>query len=203
MSINDSTAEITYTLSTFVLSKINRTDPELLRYIPYSITMIITKPEVKTLPKAKPLSNNDPEVAVYMEWVGKDVFGLIVFRIQQWVEYDTDCVANIYSTTAWIDNSGLPVYTFYNEISISGQEWSGWGALQTPTVKFSPPVFKVYVGETTSVYLGINENGYGVYGQIASATTQWTLYPTEVYYVASGTAILNAPVSNGWVPVCT
>jgi hypothetical protein len=197
MSINDSTAEITYTLSTFVLSEINRTDPELLRYIPYSITMIITRPEVKTL------SNNDPEETVCMDWVGKDELGLTVFTIQQCVEYDTDCVANIYNTTAWIDNSGLPVYTFYNEITIGSQEWSGWGSLQTPQVTFSPPVSQVDVGETTSVYFGINENGYGVYGQVASATTQWTLYPTEVYYVASGTAELNAPLGNGWIPVCS
>jgi hypothetical protein len=197
MSINDSTAEITYTLSTFVLSEINRTDPELLRYIPYSITMIITRPEVKTL------SNNDPEETVCMDWVGKDELGLTVFTIQQCVEYDTDCVANIYNTTAWIDNSGLPVYTFYNEITIGSQEWSGWGSLQTPQVTFSPPVSQVDVGETTSVYFGISENGYGVYGQVASATTQWTLYPTEVYYVASGTAELNAPLGNGWIPVCS
>jgi hypothetical protein len=197
MSINDSTAEITYTLSTFVLSKINRTDPELLRYIPYSITMIITRPEVKTL------SNNDPEVAVYMEWVGKDELGLTVFTIQQWVEYDTDCVANIYWATAWIDNSGVPGYTFYNEITIESQEWSGWGSLEVPKVTFSTPASQVNVGETTSVYFGISENGYGVYGQVASATTQWTLYPIEIYYVASGTAVLYAPVSSGWVPVCT
>jgi len=193
-SINDSTAEITYTLSTFVLSEINRTDPELLKYIPYSITMIITKPETKIL------SNDDP--AVSMEWVGKDVFGLTVFTIKQWVEYDTDCVANIYWATAWIDNSGIPGYTFHNEITIGGQEWSGWGSLQAPQVTFSPPVSQVNVGETTSVYFGISENGYGVSGQIASATTTWTLYPTEIYYVTSGTAILNAPTSSGWISAC-
>jgi len=135
------------------------------------------------------------------EWILTSLFGLTVARSQQWVEYETD-LCNIYWATAWINTSGIPGYIFKNMITIASQKWSGWGPLATPKVNFSPPASQVNVKETTGFYLGISINGYGVSGQVASGTTTWDLYPTYIFYTASGTAALNAPVSSGTLQVC-
>lgn len=140
----------------------------------------------------------------YVEWDLKDLLGLTVAKADQYVQYETDCVSSIYWATGWIDVGGIPGYTFYNEITIGGQMWSGWGgSLSAPQVTFPQPVSFIQVKESTSFYFGINENGYGAYGQVASGTVVWDLYPTGIYYVASGTAILNSPSSSGWQSVCS
>ena len=163
----------------------------LAAYTPASITVKI-KSFITPTPKP---SGDGLIIYVLAEWEGKDALGLTVYTVRQWVEYKTNCT-NIHWITAWINSSGLPRYTFHSEITIGNQEWSREGTLKAPRI--SPPTLQDNVGEgvgeTMSIYFA---------GRVASATTQWTLYPTEVYYVASGTAILNAPVSNGWVPVCT
>lgn len=195
--VNGSALNITYTLFPPILNELNKTDPALIKYIPYNITIIITEP-------TKTINAGDPYiVSDYFEWVGKDVFGLTVFTILQYVEYETDCISSIHWAQAWVQNSGVPGYTFYNEISIDGQKWSGQGNLITPQGSFSPPVSQVEVLELTSIYLGININGYGAYGQIASAVTSWTLTPNVLYYYASGTAILGSQSSSGNYTVCS
>lgn len=192
--INGSSLEITYVLlNNQALHEINATNPGLAKYIPYTINLLIMRPSE---------SGDQIIWTDEIEWVLKDLFGLVVARADQYVQYSTDCTG-IYWATGWIDVGGWPGYTFYNEISIGGQTWSGWGALQAPQVSFSPPTSFVQVEETTSFYFGINENGYGISGQIASATTTWDLYPAYVYYTTSGTAILNAPSSAGSYNVCS
>ncbi len=136
------------------------------------------------------------------EWILTSLFGLTVTRSQQWVEYETDCMANIYWATAWINTGGIPGYIFKNMITIASQKWSGWGPLATPKVNFSPPASQVNVKETTGFYLGISINGYGISGQVASGTTNWNLHSTYIFYTASGTAALNAPVSSGPLQAC-
>ena len=191
--INGSSLELTYTLDNQVLQELNRTDPSLLRYVPYTINILLMKPNEY---------GDNLIVTDYVEWDLKDMLGLTVASADQYVQYKIDCTSGIYWATGWIDVGGAPGYTFYNEITIGGQTWSGWGGLQAPQVPFSPPVSFVQVKETTSFYFGINENGYGVYGQVASGTVTWDLYPTGIYYITSGTAWLNAPSSSGWQSVC-
>ncbi len=192
--INGSSLEITYVLSGQVISEINRTSPDMLKYVPYAINLLIMRPGE---------SGDNIIWTGGIEWDLEDAFGLTVARADQYVQYETDCVSGIYWATGWIDTGGVPGYTFYNQITIGSETWSGWGSLTAPQITFSPPVFEVQVKESTSFYFGVNENGYGVYGQIASGTTTWDLFPTEVYYVASGTAILNSPSSSGTFNVCS
>ena len=153
--INGSSLELTYTLDNQVLQELNKTNPGLLKYVPYTINILLMKPSEY---------GDNLIVTDYVEWDLKDVFGLTVAKADQYVQYETDCISNIYWVTGWINVGGIPGYTFYNEITIGGQVWSGWGSLSAPQVTFSPPVSFVQVKETTSFYFGINENGYGVYG---------------------------------------
>ena len=156
---NNSMFKVTYTLDSSVLQEVNKTSPALLRYIPYNITLIVFKPK----------TSGDLTAEADSEWILTSLFGLTVARSQQWVEYEMDCMANIYWATAWINDGGIAVYSFQNAITIAGQEWSNRGPyLDAPRVNFSPPASQVNVKESTGFYFGISVNGYGVSGQVAS-----------------------------------
>ncbi|ADN49912.1 hypothetical protein Vdis_0513 [Vulcanisaeta distributa DSM 14429] len=191
--INGSSLELTYLLDNQVLQELNKTDPSLLKYVPYAINVLLAKPSE--------YGDNIIETAA-IKWILKDMLGLILAKSDQYVQYETDCVLNIYWATGWINVGGIPGYTFYNKITIGGQVWSGRGNLAAPQIPFSPPVSFVQVKESTGFYFGINENGYGIYGQVATGSVTWDLYPAGIYYVTSGTAILNSPSSSGWLSIC-
>jgi len=162
----------------------------LAAYTPASITV-----KIKSFITPTPKSSGD-ELIVYVlaEWEGKDALGLTVYTVRQWVEYNTNCT-NIHCITAWINSSGLPGYIFHSEITIGDQEWSREGTLKAPRI--SPLTLQDSVGEgvgeTMSIYFA---------GQVASATTSWTLYPTKIHYIASATAIANTPTNTGWITAC-
>ncbi|ABL88537.1 hypothetical protein Pisl_1375 [Pyrobaculum islandicum DSM 4184] len=127
---------------------------------------------------------------------------MTVARVQHGVAYDTDCSSGIYRGLGWINTAGIFGVTFYNQITMEGQQWSGWSAISTGWVSFSPPKTRVKIAQSTSVYFGINIGGSGVYGQIGSVSTSWDLLPKEVYVVSYATGTAGSNYLTRYIRVC-
>ena len=188
--VHSKSVKIYFILNKKSLDNINKTAKDLIKYIPYVITVELPTDGNQTGNRAGKHS-----LAPYITWVGdmtwqgQSILGVNVFTIYQYVEYTTDC-SYLISSQAWIQTSGIVGYSFYNEIAIDSQKWSGWGSITSTVVNYPSGTTTSQVNEVTSVYFGLNLGNYGgINGEVASVATLWFLYPSIVYYYTQASGL--------------
>jgi len=118
------------------------------------------------------------EVTLDVQWVGFNVLHQQLFTINEYIEYNTNCMNQISYAKAWVDYEGVRYYTVLATIN---------GASHVIKSSIESPIINITI--TTGNYITVNTN-YGV--QLASAlvvasmNSNVTIMPSYVNYTLSG-----------------
>jgi len=121
------------------------------------------------------------DVTLDIQWVGYNTLHQQLFTINEYIEYDTNCMNQIGYAKAWVDYSGLRYYAVLATIN---------GASHTVTSSITTPIINITI--TTGNYITVNTN-YGV--QLASALvvatmeSNVTIMPSYVNYTLTGPGV--------------
>jgi len=126
------------------------------------------------------IKNNllEKEVTLDVQWVGYNVFGQELFSVNEYIEYNTNCVSQVSHVSAWVNYEGSRYYSVLATIN---------GASHAVTSSIESPIINITI--TTGNYITVNTN-YGV--QLASAlvvasmNSNVTIMPSYVNYTLSG-----------------